>query len=325
MQKKPLSVILIGLGYLGKIHLQKLLFFSKQKKISVVAIVEPNQEAWKEVKKMTEGHFSIPCYASLEEAFKEKEKTVKGFDIEAAVIVSPTSQHFKDLEFLQKYFIPIFCEKPLCATLEQTQKILNSWPENIPLFLGHLERYREIWQSLDLALVESLKSGGGLLKIERSGPVSHRANDVSVVVDLCFHDLDLLCFLLTPYSLVLESVRFQKCYSAHPDFCEIKFSCPEISLEIEIVSHRLNREGEKKRQWFFCGPEKVFFLDLVENSYKQTYPIQKYCQFSPQEDLILKEQELFFKAIEEKALSPFNTLVSIKKTADLIFEILKKG
>jgi predicted dehydrogenase len=85
-------------------------------------------------------------------------------------------------------------EKPIAASIAEAESLVNAAADsNCILQVGHIERFNPAFQELSKVLkTEELLA----LEAHRMSPYSQRANDVSVVLDLMIHDIDLLLELV---------------------------------------------------------------------------------------------------------------------------------
>jgi predicted dehydrogenase len=85
-------------------------------------------------------------------------------------------------------------EKPIAASIGEAESLVNAAAEtNRILQVGHIERFNPAFLELSKVLkTEELLA----VEAHRMSPYSHRANDVSVVLDLMIHDIDLLLELV---------------------------------------------------------------------------------------------------------------------------------
>jgi predicted dehydrogenase len=173
---KKVNVAVIGFGHLGRWHTQKA---AGLENANLVAVVEPyNQEAVKEA------YPDVKVVSDVKDIMDE---------IDAAVIVTPTSTHFELTKQLLENNKHVFCEKPLCATYDEVVQLSDKVGNNV-LQVGHSERCHQAWEILE----EKFKSiqGKRTFKIDRFAPFKGRATDVDVVQDLMIHDLDLMLYIL---------------------------------------------------------------------------------------------------------------------------------
>jgi predicted dehydrogenase len=190
------KVAVIGFGHLGKWHTQKAAGLESSELVAIVEPFEKNQLAAKAE------YPNIRVVASLDEVLD---------GIDAAVIVTPTSTHFELTKKLLEANKHVFCEKPLCSSIEQAKE-LKAYLGNKVLQVGHSERCHQAWELIkdDIQALPSKKT----IKISRYAAFKGRATDVDVVQDLMIHDIDLMLFLFgekpTHVSSVGHKIRTDK-------------------------------------------------------------------------------------------------------------------
>jgi predicted dehydrogenase len=110
--------------------------------------------------------------------------------VDAVCIAVPTRLHHSvGLACLQAG-IDVLIEKPIAASIEEAESLVNAAAETQTILqVGHIERFNPAFQELTKVLkTEEVLA----LEAHRMSPYSQRANDVSVVLDLMIHDIDLL-------------------------------------------------------------------------------------------------------------------------------------
>lgn len=165
----------IGVGYLGQFHAQKI---KAHPEADLVAVCDFSfQQAQK-------------VAADLgTQAFEKKEDLIGKVDF--VHIAASTQAHFEIAEFFLKNKIPVLVEKPIAATIEQAHILCNLAEKNKTLFtVGHIERFNPAFQFL-----KDNKQGATYLEINRLAPFRPRGSDVSVLHDLTIHDIDLIQWL----------------------------------------------------------------------------------------------------------------------------------
>jgi len=129
-------------------------------------------------------------------------------DVEA-VIISCCAKHHGQmaLQALQKG-CHCLIEKPLAATLDDAQKILDLSHEDLIVQAGHQERF--VVRAIGLPDIPETPKA---IRAFRLGKYSQRGTDVSVTLDLMSHDLDLVLWLMGefPHEVIgkTEKVRSQ--------------------------------------------------------------------------------------------------------------------
>ncbi|MBF0312991.1 MAG: Gfo/Idh/MocA family oxidoreductase [Oligoflexia bacterium] len=182
--KSKVKVVVIGHGYLGRWHTQKVV---QSNFAELVAIVDSSATTREEVGKL---YPNVKVFTALEDALPF---------VDAAIIVTPTSGHYECIQKILAAKKHILCEKPLCATEAEAiaiQKIIANEKELI-LQVGHSERFSQAWELLrEHPLLSKIANAkGGEIYLNRLAPFKARALDVDVIQDLMIHDIDLIQFL----------------------------------------------------------------------------------------------------------------------------------
>lgn len=171
-----LKCAVIGAGYLGKFHAEK---YASLKDCELVAVVDINAEAAQLVAEKY-GARAITDYREL-----------LG-QVDAVSVVVPTSFHHA----VSKDFLAAGChvlvEKPITVTVEEADELIAiAKDNNVILQVGHLERFNPAVRGLD-----SMQEKPLFIESHRLSPFNPRANDVSVVLDLMIHDIDIILALV---------------------------------------------------------------------------------------------------------------------------------
>lgn len=189
---KKVRVATIGYGFLGKWHAQKAAALTDL--CELVAIVEKFPAA-------REAAAAAHPQTRVVETWQEIAN-----EIDAAVIVTPTSLHYavaRDLLLAGKH---VFCEKPLCSTSPEARELdALARSKNLVLQVGHSERCHQAWEKLALHEL----TGPVHLRIDRYAPFKGRATDVDVVQDLMIHDIDLMLSLFGRKVLSVSAQGFK--------------------------------------------------------------------------------------------------------------------
>ncbi len=170
-----LKCAVIGTGYLGKFHAEK---YASLEDCELVAVVDINEQAAKEVADK-QGAEALTDYSSLLGK------------VDAVSIVVPTSLHHKvSLDFLNAG-AHVLVEKPITVTIAEADELIEvAKKKNVILQVGHLERFNPAITGLDK------EEKPLFIEAHRLAPFNPRANDVSVVLDLMIHDIDIILALI---------------------------------------------------------------------------------------------------------------------------------
>jgi predicted dehydrogenase len=170
---------------------------------------------------------------------------------EAVIIAAPTRFHYALAEQALGAGRHVFIEKPIAASLDQADRLIAlAARQGRVLQVGHIERFSAAFRT-----VMATPSGGRALSFEavRAAPFRPRSLDVSVVLDLMIHDLDLVMELAGGEPEAVEAVG-AAIASDHPDFAvaRLRFSggraasitASRVSLAMERRLRVLGTEGE---------------------------------------------------------------------------------
>ena len=168
----PLKCAVIGVGYLGKFHAEK---YAALPDCELVAVVDSNPDTAEAIA-AKHGAQALSDYRALLGK------------VDAVSIVVPTSLHFDVARDFLAAGTHVLVEKPITVTVEQADELIRlAREQNVRLMVGHLERFNAAILALDLIQEKPL-----FIESHRLAPFNPRANDVSVVLDLMIHDIDII-------------------------------------------------------------------------------------------------------------------------------------
>jgi len=171
-----LKVGLFGVGHLGKIHLKNWLDI---KDVQLVGFYDPDEKTAKEVA----SQFNLPFFSNPEVLLSS---------VDAVDIVAPTNYHYHLCEIAIKAGKHIFVEKPMCDTMEQALSLIKLVKEaNIKFQVGHVERFNPAFLAVQNMPIEPL-----FIEVHRLSQFNPRGTEVSVILDLMIHDIDIVLKLV---------------------------------------------------------------------------------------------------------------------------------
>lgn len=172
---KKLKCAVIGTGYLGKFHAEK---YASLPDCELVAVVDIDEAAAQAV---------AVKYSAV--VLTEYEDLLGAVD--AVSIVVPTTLHHAVARDFLNSGVHVLVEKPITVTVAEADELIAIAEEkNLVLQVGHLERFNPAVLGLD-------KDEKPLfIESHRLSPFNPRANDVSVVLDLMIHDIDIILALV---------------------------------------------------------------------------------------------------------------------------------
>jgi predicted dehydrogenase len=167
-----LKIGVLGAGHLGKIHLKCLQLASET--YELLGFFDPSPGA-----KEVAAQLGIKAFASIEDLMDA---------VDVVDVVTPTPTHFDLAEKAIRKGKHIFIEKPLTQTVEQAERLMELSAEyKVMVQVGHVERFNPA-----LLALEDIKLAPMFIEAHRLAAFNPRGTDVSVVLDLMIHDLDIV-------------------------------------------------------------------------------------------------------------------------------------
>ena len=219
---------LVGAGHLGKIHLKLL---NQSEKYRLVGFHDADTENGKKI----EAEFGYKYFARFEELLQE---------IDMLDIVTPTIYHYdyamKAIENHKHFFI----EKPVTQTLKQAEEILYKCREyGIKAQVGHVERYNPAFIGSRDYIHDPM-----FIEIHRLAEFNPRGTDVSVVLDLMIHDLDILLSIVKSKVKNIHASGVAV-VSKSPDICNARIEF-ENGCVANLTTSRISMKAMRKSRFF---------------------------------------------------------------------------
>jgi len=168
-----LKIGVLGTGHLGKIHLKCI--------------------------KQAQSHYELAGFFDADEATRAKVagdfETTAFESVDALIdavdvvdIVTPTTTHFELAQAAIRKGKHVFVEKPLTNTPAEAKALLEmSQEQGVKIQVGHVERFNPALLALGGMEVQPM-----FIEAHRLATFNPRGTDVSVVLDLMIHDLDIV-------------------------------------------------------------------------------------------------------------------------------------
>ncbi|WP_407571848.1 inositol 2-dehydrogenase [Deinococcus altitudinis] len=191
----PIRFALLGAGRMGVEHGLALVSLPE---VQVVAVADPIEAAARKVARITR---ASKTYSDPLDAIHDPE-------VQAVIIVTPTSTHAALIEAAALAGKAIFCEKPVAADLAETERVMRIVEEQgVPFQIGFQRRY-------DASFVEAKEriTAGEVGEIEQFAatgrdpappPLEYLKVSGGIFLDQAIHDLDIARFLVGEVKEVL--------------------------------------------------------------------------------------------------------------------------
>jgi len=168
----PLRCAVVGAGYLGRFHAQK---YAALDDCELVGIADPAPDARARI----EAELNVRAVADHRALIGR---------VDAVSIVTPTSLHHAVARDFLAAGVHVLVEKPITTTADEARDLISRAAAGaLVLQVGHLERFNPVI----LAVADEL-SAPRFIESNRLAPFKPRGTDVSVVLDLMIHDIDLI-------------------------------------------------------------------------------------------------------------------------------------
>lgn len=173
---KKVKIGVLGAGHLGKIHIKLL---KQIPSAELIGFYDVNEDTRQKVS----DELGVKAFATINELL----------DLADAVdIVTPTTSHFELAKTALTCGKHFFIEKPLTNTLEEAKQLLMLAEESrVKAQVGHVERFNPAYLA-----VEKLNISPMFIETHRLAQFNPRGTDVSVVLDLMIHDIDIILSLV---------------------------------------------------------------------------------------------------------------------------------
>ena len=244
MERKKINIGIIGIGYLGKFHLEK---FINNKHCNDIYAVDNNIETLESLK--------------IADIVKIKDYKTIINDIDAVSIVTPTKLHYK----IAKYFLTnkkhVLIEKPMTEKISEAKKLIDIAKKNqVILQVGHLERFNPVMKKLASEIKSPL-----FIEVHRLAKFNPRSTDVNVIFDLMIHDIDIIM------SLVKRKIKNitafgKKIITKTTDIANVRIDF-ENGIVVNLTSSRISQKNERKIRIF--EKEKYFSVDFMTSNIKK--------------------------------------------------------
>jgi predicted dehydrogenase len=276
----------IGVGYLGRFHAQK---YAQLPGSRLVAVVDANADAARKVAAELGVRAETDYRAILDE-------------VDAVSIAVPTPlHHVVGCAALQKG-VHVLIEKPIATTIaEASELVVLAHARACVLQVGHLERFNP-------AIMAAVTKLGvpRFVESHRLAPFKARGSDVSVVLDLMIHDIDLIQELVGQPIEHIDAVG-STVFSGETDIVNARIRF-RGGCVVNTTASRISMKQERKIRIF--QDDAYLSIDMQQKVLtvirkKDAAPVESPAQVSIEEesfeqgDALLAEIEAFLRAVRE--------------------------
>ena len=171
-----LKIGVFGTGHLGKFHLNN---WKEIEGVELVGFYDPNDAIAREVVEK----YGLKRYTNENELIEA---------CDAIDVVTPTQFHFAVCEKAIKKNKHVFVEKPMAHTMEEAKNLVKLAQESkIKFQVGHVERFNPAFLA-----AKTLQLNPMFIEVHRLAQFNPRGTEVSVILDLMIHDIDVILSLV---------------------------------------------------------------------------------------------------------------------------------
>jgi predicted dehydrogenase len=230
--KLPLRIGIIGAGHFGRFHALKV---AASPRATLAGVYDLSRDRAEKIAGEAGGAATLDLPALLAAS-------------DAVIIAAPADVHFALAEAALRANRHVLVEKPLAATLAQADRLAAiSAEKGLVLQVGHLLRYSAEHEAIAARITRPL-----YIEATRIAPFKPRGTDVSVILDLMIHDLDLVLSLVDSDIESVDAIGaavsspFEDIANARVRFangCVATITASRISLKTERKMRLFSEEG----------------------------------------------------------------------------------
>ena len=228
MSTKLIKIGVFGAGHLGKIHLK---LINESKMYDLIGFYDVNSDISKKIEK----EFGYKY-------FNDSNLLIESSD--AIAIITPTQFHYEIAMKCIDENKHIFIEKPIARTVEEAEEIVKfSKEKKIIGQVGHVERYNPAYNSIKNKIGNPM-----FIESHRLSEFNPRGTDVSVVLDLMIHDIDIILSLV-PSEVKNISSSGVSVISNSPDIANARIEFHNGAVA-NLTASRISLKNMRKLRFF---------------------------------------------------------------------------
>jgi predicted dehydrogenase len=235
-----LNVGVFGVGHLGKFHLNN---WKEINGIKVVGFFDPNNDNANQV---------IEQYGL--KRYMDEEKLIDACDI--IDVITPTDHHFSVCMQAVRKGKHVFVEKPLAHTIKEGRDLVSMVKEaNIKMQVGHVERFNPAFLA-----IKDLNVNPMFIEVHRLAQFNPRGTEVSVILDLMIHDIDIILSLVKS-DVKNISANGVAVMTNTPDIANVRIEFNNGCVA-NLTSSRISMKKMRKMRLF--QPNSYIGIDFLE-------------------------------------------------------------
>lgn len=317
-----LKIGVLGAGHLGKIHLRLL---KEIENYQLVGFHDPDHENARAV----QSELGIIAFGNMDELIDA---------VDVIDIVTPTIFHYDCAVRAIKKGKHVFIEKPLTNTPEEAKNLISLSKEaDVKVQVGHVERFNPAFLAARPYCNQPM-----FIETHRLALFNPRGTDVSVVLDLMIHDIDIVLSMVNS-NIHKISASGVAVVSDTPDIANARIEF-DNGCVANLTASRMSMKNMRKTRFFQKDAYiSVDFLDKkvevirLKNVNEEQSPLDMVIDLGAQgkkqiyfenpsisnSNAIKQELETFAEAIIH-GTAPLVTIEDGYKALDIGFKVIEK-
>ncbi len=273
-----IKVGVAGVGSLGRHHTR---LYRESKLCKLVGLYDINPEQSQKIA----SEFLTTAYSSLDELAD---------NVDCLSVAVPTHLHYQTVLCLLKKGKHILVEKPLTSTVDEGEELVSyAKNNNLILHVGHVERYNPI-----INYLQKKVNDPRFIESHRLAPyppprseLLPRGTEVSVVLDLMIHDIDIILNLVDSPVAAIDAVGIP-ILSESEDIANVRINFKNGCVA-NLTASRVSQEYMRKIRVF--QSDAYLSLDYQEKKGELVY---KNKQSIKREDVPIEDHNALEKELE---------------------------
>ena len=232
----------IGCGHLGKFHIKQL---SESKRYQLAGVYDKNMHIAKIVSK----EFGCDFFDNYNDLIRKSD---------VICIVTPTPFHFEYAKKCIASNVHVFIEKPVCDSLKDSKELIQlNKKRNLKIQVGHVERFNPAFTAIKNKINNPM-----FIESHRLAQFNPRGTDVSVVLDLMIHDIDIILSSVDSEIIKISSSGVSV-ISSTPDIANARIEFKNGCVA-NLTASRVSIKNMRKTRFFQTG--KYISIDFLNKN-----------------------------------------------------------
>ncbi len=218
----------VGVGYLGRFHAEK---YAGMQDVDLIGVADTDIPQGRRIAAQFGTRF-----------FRDHQELIGMVD--AVSIVVPTQHHYEVSRDFLNAGVDLLIEKPITANLNEAENLISLADEKGCIIqVGHLERFNPAVRALD-GLIHNPR----FIESHRLSVFKDRGTDVSVVLDLMIHDIDIILNFVRSAVRTIHAAGISV-VSSHVDIANARLEFANGCVA-NVTASRISAKNERKIRLF---------------------------------------------------------------------------